>query len=251
MREESMLVVDGVGVEYKGDSGPVPALVGVSLTLKEGETIALLGPTGCGKSTLLFAMAGLLQPTEGHVLFQGTELTEPHRQIALVLQDYGLFPWKSVRKNVELGLRIRRERNVDGKVSRLLDEMGILDKEEMYPHQLSGGQKQRVALARALVLNPDLLLLDEPFAALDTLTRERLQDLAASLWQAHHFGMVIVTHNIQEAVRLGKQIAIMSSSPGRITHILENPSALEPGQRKLGKFFEKVDEIRTVLEAAQ
>ena len=213
--------------------------------------MALVGPSGCGKSTLLLMLAGLVPPTSGEIRFKGRLLMKPHREIALVLQDYGLFPWKTVRENVLLGLRIRNEPADMSKVGDLLNELDISDKTDHFPQQLSGGQKQRVALARALVLNPSLLLLDEPFAALDTLTRERLQDLVSSAWRRRRFGMTLVTHNIQEAVLLGRRIAVMAHRPGRIVALLDNPGACEQDYRGTEEFYRTAGKLRAALEASE
>jgi NitT/TauT family transport system ATP-binding protein len=233
---------------YRTDNGPIPALASTEICLRSGETLAVVGPSGCGKSTLLLLMAGLETPTTGRVEFKGEPLNRPHREISLVLQDYGLFPWKTVRDNVELGLRIRRESVDRGRVDELLAELDISDKSDVYPQQLSGGQKQRVALARALVLNPSLLLLDEPFAALDTLTRERLQDLVAESWRRRKFGMALVTHNIQEAVRLGQKILVMGKTPGEVLEVVNNPSACESDYRGTEEFYELYRRVRCRLE---
>jgi len=226
----------------------VDALERIALSIHEGESVALLGPTGCGKSSLLFLAAGLQFPVNGSVIYRGLKLEHPHREIGLVLQDYGLFPWKTVRKNIELGLRIRGEAIDKSRIDMLLTELGIEEQGSKYPYQLSGGQKQRVALARVLILNPQLLLLDEPFAALDTLTRERLQDLTTSLWAKRQFGMVLVTHNVQEAVRMGQRILIMSGPPGQIVEQIENPQAMQVGQRSSDNFYEVAREVRERLE---
>ncbi|MBI5250930.1 MAG: ATP-binding cassette domain-containing protein [Desulfomonile tiedjei] len=235
---------------YRADNGPIPALSNTDVCLSPGETLAVVGPSGCGKSTLLLMMAGLEAPTTGRVEFKGEHLVRPHRAISLVLQDYGLFPWKTVRDNVELGLRIRRELVNRERVSDLLTELDIGDKGEVFPQQLSGGQKQRVALARALILDPSLLLLDEPFAALDTLTRERLQDLVAESWRARKFGMALVTHNIQEAVRLGQRILVMGGTPGEVLEVVDNPSACSPDYRGTQEFYELYRRVRGRLEQA-
>jgi len=246
----NILELQGLTKNYKGENGIVAALNGISFTLNRGESIAVLGPTGCGKSTLLFHAAGLLHPDSGQLLFNNQKLEKPHKSIALVLQEYGLFPWKTVRQNVELGLKIRHENGNESRIDTLLESMGILDKKEMYPNQLSGGQKQRVALSRALILDPELLLLDEPFAALDTLTRERLQDLLVKQWQERQFATILVTHNIQEAVRLGQRIFIMEGTSGKIKEILDNPGALKPSQRGSDEFYAKSREVREHLEGA-
>ncbi|MBU1652005.1 ATP-binding cassette domain-containing protein [bacterium] len=233
---------------YSANSTSVEAVRNVSFTLGETNSVALVGPSGCGKSTLLLLLAGLEQTTRGKILFQGKPLTGPSREIALVLQEYGLFPWKTVLQNVSLGFKIRGEKISKSIITDYLKQLGIEEKVLLYPQQLSGGQRQRVALARAMILQPRLLLLDEPFAALDTLTRERLQDLFVSAYQNHRFASIIATHNIQEAVMLGKRIAIMCGSPGTIYKIIDNPSALSLDYRGTDEFYNKAREVRQVLE---
>lgn len=234
--------------KYFTESGPVAAVEDVSLTLERQETISIVGPSGCGKSTLLFMMAGLEKPTSGSILLRGVVLERAHREIALVLQDYGLFPWKTVQQNIELGIRIRRDVVDRNMIDDLLTELGISEKTELYPQQLSGGQRQRVALARALVLNPSLLLLDEPFASVDALTRERLQDIVASAWRSRRFSLVIVTHNIQEAVGLGKRVLVMGGTPGSVLTCIDNPRACEETYRVSDEFYERCRMIRDELE---
>lgn len=233
---------------YVAEGVEIPALTATDVTIGAGSTIALVGPSGCGKSTLLLLMAGLEKPTAGTVEFKGQPLERPHREIALVLQDYGLFPWKTVRRNVELGLRIRGEKVEERRLMESLAELDLSDKADVYPQQLSGGQRQRVALARALILNPALLLLDEPFAALDTLTRERLQDLVAAAWQKRRFGMAVVTHNIQEAVRLGQRILVLGRCPGTILGAIDNPRACSPDYRGSEEFYDLSRSLRAHLE---
>lgn len=233
---------------YQAETEPVPALSPIDITVRSGETLAVVGQSGCGKSTLLLLMAGLEKPTAGIIEFKGRPLVRPHREIALVLQDYGLFPWKTVRQNVELGLKIRGESVNGGRVEELLAELDIGSKTDIYPQQLSGGQKQRVALARALILDPALLLLDEPFAALDTLTREWLQDLVADAWRRRRFGTVVVTHNIEEAVRLGRRIVMMGNIPGSVIEVVENPRACEPEYRGSDEFDHITALVRRRLE---
>jgi len=234
---------------YVTESGPVPALSAIEFSMGEGETAALVGPSGCGKSTLLLMLAGLERPSSGRIEFKGQPLDRPHREIALVLQDYGLFPWKTVKENVILGLKIRREPIDLSRVEELLSELDIMHKTDVYPQQLSGGQKQRVALARAQILHPSLLLLDEPFAALDTLTRERLQDLVAASYRRHQFGMFLVTHNIQEAVRLGRRILLMGGSPGSVLCEIDNPSACAEDYRGSDESNEMCRHVRNILES--
>lgn len=240
--------LDGVSKTFTTDTGPTDALSGISLSLGNSETVAIVGPSGCGKSTLLLVLAGLEKPTSGSVTFKGQKLDRPPREAALVLQDYGLFPWKTVRENVELGLRIRGEATDEPRLQDLLGELDIASKIDDYPQQLSGGQKQRVALARAFILNPAMLLLDEPFAALDTLTRERLQELLARAWRKRGFGMALVTHNIEEAARLGKKIVVMQGAPGRISKIIDNSRACDKDYEESDLFYDMCQNVRRELE---
>jgi NitT/TauT family transport system ATP-binding protein len=240
--------LDRVSKTYNTDIGPTEALSEISLTLGTSETVALVGPSGCGKSTLLLVLAGLEKPTFGSVSFKGRKLDGPTREAALVLQDYGLFPWKTVRQNIELGLKIRKESVDEFRLQELLNELDISSKIDDYPQRLSGGQKQRVALARAFILNPALLLLDEPFAALDTLNRERLQGLLAQAWRRRGFSMILVTHNIEEATRLGKRIIVMKGSPGEISNIIINPGACDKDYHGSDQFYHVCENVRSELE---
>ncbi len=237
-----------VSKSYSTEAGPLTAVDHVSLSLSRNETLAVVGPSGCGKSTLLLMMAGLEKPSSGRIRFRGIPLFKQHRDIGLVLQDYGLFPWKTVRNNIELGLRIRGQEIDHESAHELMANLEILDKASAYPQQLSGGQKQRVALARALILEPALLLLDEPFAALDTLTRERLQDLLAAIWRKHGLGIIVVTHNIQEAVFLGRKIAVMGRDPSGILAVEDNTDACKPDFRGSEEFYSRCRIIRKRLE---
>ncbi len=246
-----LLTVSNVCKTYSNGNETVEAVSNISLALPTGDSIALVGQSGCGKSTLLLLLAGLEAVNEGRILFEDKPILDHRREIALVLQDYGLFPWKSVQKNVELGLKIRSVDNATARISDILTELGIGDKAKVYPQQLSGGQKQRVALARAMVLKPRLLLLDEPFAALDTLTRERLQDLLLESWARSKFGMILATHNVQEAVMLGRRIVVMTKSPGRITDIIDNPHCGEFDFRGSDLFYQQTRTVRHSLEAAE
>ncbi len=242
-----MVVLDNISKTYPVNGG-IQAVSTICLSLAAGDSLTLVGPSGCGKSTLLLLLAGLEQPTAGRVLFDGVPVREHRREIALVLQDYGLFPWKTVRRNVELGLRIRRERFTPKLIETTLSGLDIGEKIDVYPQQLSGGQKQRVALARAMILHPRLLLLDEPFAALDTLTRERLQDLLLETWHSRGFGMIIATHNVQEAVMLGRRIAVMGGKPGRLMTIIDNPDCGETDYRSSDEFNLLARQVRKALE---
>ncbi|MFQ5692711.1 MAG: ABC transporter ATP-binding protein, partial [Nitrospinota bacterium] len=181
--------------------GDQPVLENVSLRVPAGGGLAVIGPSGCGKTTLLYNLAGLRRPAAGRVRIGGAEVQGPRGKTAVILQDYGLFPWKTVTENAALGLRIRgvpsRERG--RRVGAILEELGIAEVADRYPHQLSGGQRQRVAIARALALDPDLLIMDEPFSSLDALTREAHQNLLLSLWREKGVTLVLVSHSIEEA----------------------------------------------------
>lgn len=233
---------------FSGETGVITAIENISLSLEDGDTLAVVGPSGCGKSTLLLLLCGLESPTSGKILYKDEPLHRENREIALMLQNYGLFPWKTVKENVELGLKIRGNHFDPGIIPEILHELGIEEKLNDYPQQLSGGQRQRVALARAMVLKPSLLLLDEPFAALDTFTRERLQNLLCRLWQKRRFGLIVATHNIQEAVRLGRNIVIMQGKPGIIHCTINNPGGGTDSYRGSDEFYAVARNVRSELE---
>ena len=221
----------------------------VSFELQARDTLAVIGPSGCGKTTLLLMIAGLLAPSSGAVFVGGEPVRAPRRETALVLQDYGLFAWKTVRQNIELGLRIRGTRPDEGGLAALEEELGITGLGHLYPQQLSGGQRQRVALARALVLEPKLLLLDEPFAALDAMTRERLQQALMDLFRRRSLSFIIVTHNIEEAVILGRRIMILGGRPTMVAGLLDNPTFGLEDQRVREDFFAVCVSLRRHLES--
>jgi ABC-type nitrate/sulfonate/bicarbonate transport system ATPase subunit len=219
-----------------------PLFENFSLDISSGETWAILGPSGCGKTTLLYLLAGLRLPTRGTIEIEGERLTRPRPRSGLILQDYGLLPWSTVRENVELGLQVRTFYRGDGKhapanfqpgnsVSSWLERLGIRDVAEKYPAQISGGQRQRTAIARTLALEPDLLLMDEPFSSLDAITREDLQNLTLSLCAERQLTLVVVTHAIEEAAVLGRKILLLDAPPTRKARVFENPGAGTPGYR--------------------
>jgi NitT/TauT family transport system ATP-binding protein len=209
--------------------GVLTALDDVSLDIKAGEFLSLVGPSGSGKSTLLDLLGGLSAPTSGQVLVDGKPVTGPGLDRAVVFQQYALFPWRTARGNVEFGLEAqglpRRERSA--RAREFLHLVGLSGFEERYPHELSGGMKQRVAIARGLAYDPDILLMDEPFAALDAQTRELLQDEVLRIWQATGKTIVFITHGIEEAVYLGQRVAVLTSRPGRLKQVL----AIDLGDR--------------------
>jgi NitT/TauT family transport system ATP-binding protein len=207
-----------------GRSGPEDfvALENVSLEVKEGEFLALVGPSGCGKSTLLDVLAGLAKPSSGSVSIDGRQVTGPALDRGVVLQGYALFPWRTARQNVEFGLQIKKVAKADRKEisSRFINLVGLNGFEDRFPHELSGGMKQRVAIARALAYDPDVLLMDEPFAAVDAQTREVLQDELLRIWEETGKTIVFVTHSIEEAVFLADRAAVMTVNPGTLREIV-------------------------------
>ncbi|HZW75585.1 MAG TPA: ABC transporter ATP-binding protein, partial [Caldimonas sp.] len=213
-----MLALDHVGKTYPNG---VRALDGVTLEVAPGEIVAIVGGSGCGKSTLLRAVSGLDRPTSGTVTLDGAPITQPHEKIGIVFQEPRLLPWLAVKDNVGFGLdgcpaAERRER-----VIAALERVGLTEKARMWPRELSGGQAQRVAIARALVPRPEVLLLDEPFSALDAFTRVDLQDHLLDLWSDLRPTLLLVTHDVDEAVVLADRIMVMRSRPGRMFDEIE------------------------------
>ncbi|MGF7185851.1 NitT/TauT family transport system ATP-binding protein [Desulfitispora alkaliphila] len=229
----------------------VRAVKGFNYDFHKGKTYAIIGPSGCGKSSLLLAMAGLLKPTSGTVKWMGESIVEPHPSISLILQDYGLFPWKTVWENACLGLVLRNQLDAKGKekVKGILEYLGLFQYLDRFPKELSGGQQQRVAIARALATDPQLLLMDEPLSALDALTRESMQELLVNIWKREAITMIIVTHNIEEAVYLGQEILVMTDLPGQIEHVFENPHVGNAQFRSSPEYYKFCASIRAKLNA--
>jgi NitT/TauT family transport system ATP-binding protein len=211
--------------------------------VQRGETWAILGSSGCGKTTLLYLLAGLQHPSSGQILINDQALTRPRPRTGLILQDYGLLPWATVRQNAQLGLKVRNFYGADGvhtpqdysperDVMPWLERLGIASYADKYPSQISGGQRQRAAIARTLALQPDLLLMDEPFASLDAVIREDLQSLTLELCDEQGITLVIVTHNIEEAAAMGRKILLLGTPPNKQARVFENPNAGRPGHRE-------------------
>ena len=243
--------INGLEVTYFGAEQAVHALGGVQLTVGDGESVAIIGPSGCGKSTLLLATAGLLQPSSGMVRIGGEKVVGPRRKTALILQDFGLLPWKRVFENASLGLNIRGVGRGEAREQTMaaLEQVGIADFARSYPSELSGGMRQRLALARALALDADLFLMDEPLSALDALTRESLQFLLLELWHARGHTQIIVTHSVEEAVFLGRRIVVLSARPAIVSEVVDNPRVGEIGYRSTDEFFAQCAEVREALRA--
>lgn len=223
-----------------------------------GEGWAILGSSGCGKSTLLYLLAGLLHPESGTIRVGGEALVRPRPRTGLILQDFGLLPWATVRDNIALGLRVRRFYGPDGRhapsddvvtalderVDQWVEQLGLVEVAGSYPAQVSGGQRQRTAIARTLALNPDLLLMDEPFASLDVPTREALQRIILDLNLRKGLTTIMVTHSIEEAALLGRRVLVLQTPPNRRPGVMESPlpeSGLSPRP-------ETIEELRRMLE---
>ena len=243
------LSFDTAALTYEGSDRAVLALDALSLDVAPGEPVAVIGPSGCGKSTLRLLAAGLLMPSVGAVHVGGSPLAGPRRETALILQDFGLLPWKTVEANAGLGLQVRgvgreerRRRSAEA-----LERVGLADFARAYPSELSGGMRQRLALARAVALDADLLLMDEPLSALDALKREDLQDVLLDLWRRRVHTQVLVTHSIEEAVFLGRRVLVMTPRPGRVAAIVDNPEMGTEGYRDSEGYHERCVQLRSVL----
>jgi len=213
-----MLTLERVGKTYPNG---VRALDGVSIEVEPGEIVAIVGGSGCGKSTLLRAVSGLDRPTQGMVQLDDDTITEPHEKIGVIFQEPRLLPWLTVADNVGFGLEGRPKAERAERVAKALARVGLTDKAGVWPRELSGGQAQRVAIARALVPCPEVLLLDEPFSALDAFTRVDLQDHLLSLWADLKLTLILVTHDVDEAIVLADRIIVMRPRPGRLADEIE------------------------------
>lgn len=241
-----MIEIKDLSVTYDRDGKtPYEALDHVRLTVPKGTVCAVLGPSGCGKSTLIKAVAGLLPAASGTVTMDGAPIDPRRMTIGFMPQNYGLLPWRTALENVLLGPAIRKQDVAAAKqrAAELFAALGIAGLEARYPKGLSGGQQQRVALARAFLLRPDILLMDEPFSALDAITREEMQDVFLGLWQRERVTTLLVTHYVEEAVYLGQEIVLMRTG-GRIAACLENPLAGQAGARGTAPFFEMARDLR-------
>jgi NitT/TauT family transport system ATP-binding protein len=243
-----------VGVRFFTERRSVTALQGLDLTVAPGEFLTLLGPSGCGKSTFLRVVADLIPPSSGavDVLSSSPEAARRRRDIGFVFQDAALLPWRTALQNVELPLQVGGGAARKGRrgARELLEMVGLKDRANAYPHELSGGQRQRVSIARALVSDPKILLMDEPFGALDEITRDRLNEELLRVWQETGVTVLFVTHSIHEAAFLGQRVLVMAAEPGRVREIVDVDL---PGERTLAirettEFVRLTAHLRRVLE---
>lgn len=251
-----MIQIDSINFIYQ--QGP-PVFDDFDWFVDRGDAWVILGPSGCGKTTLLYLIAGLITPQSGCVAIDGRILTRPRPLSGLILQDYGLLPWATVRQNAELGLSVRTFYGPDGKhaptnhrdppsVDHWLERLHLTAHMDKFPGQLSGGQRQRTAIARTLVLNPDLLLMDEPFSSLDAPTRESLQLLTLELVSEHQITLVLVTHSIEEAAFVGKKILLLGKPPNKKALIVENLLSGAQEFRDTAEYLQLCRELRKRMD---
>lgn len=247
MATQIELQLENVSKTFKTRHGNLAVLHDINLEILKGELVCLLGQSGCGKSTLLQIAAGLEKPTSGRVFAVGGPVTGPNHRVGMVFQGFSLFPWLNVTENVAFGLKARGVKNFDRRIDRTLQLVGLKGFERASPHQLSGGMAQRVALARMIVNRPDVVLLDEPFSALDAFTRMSMQDELVSLWYKTQLTTLFVTHDLDEAIYLGDRVIILTPRPGQIMHSF-TVSLPRPRDRSHADFLTLRAEIYRFLE---
>ena len=252
MAEERLekLVVEAASKTYETRSGRTTALDRFSMAVADREFVCVIGPSGCGKSTLLWSVAGLHELTSGSIRLDGRPITGPHSQIAMVFQEANLLPWRNLQKNIELPFEIRRQRPDRALIGQLVRRVGLAGFEAKFPRELSGGMQQRAAIVRALAVDPSLLLMDEPFGALDAFTRDAMNLLVQEIWLETGKTIVFITHSIAEAVFLADRIFVMSARPGRLQQIydIDLPRPRDPGIQSAAHFVELVADIKAVIE---
>ncbi len=228
-----MIEIDGVSKAFAKGDRRVLALQDIGLSVAEREFAAILGPSGCGKSTLLNMLAGFDRPTRGRVRVAGEEITAPSPRRAVVFQEPALFPWLTVMENVVFGPKTQRQPPAEyrARAAQIIEQVGLQGFEYSYPAELSGGMRQRVGIARVLIMQPQVLLMDEPFGSLDAQTRSLMQELLLSVWERHHPTVLFVTHDIEEALLLADRVCVMTARPGRVKRSIEvtipRPRAIE------------------------
>ncbi len=247
-----IITVEHVSLDYRKEREPHPVLVDVSLEARRDEFVVVTGPSGCGKSSLLRIIAGLNKATSGRVLFRGTPITEPRQELAMIFQNFVLLPWRTALENVTFGLASRRELSEEQKkemATTALSDAGLKGFEEVYPGELSGGMKQRVGVARALALEPEVLLMDEPFSSLDDLTAEHLRSGIYSLLMNPSSTIqtvIMVSHNVEEIIELADKVVVLSPRPGHVVGELK-VELPRPRNKKSEEFFTWVDKVYSLL----
>lgn len=229
-----ILTVRDLSKQFRTETGPRYALKGIDLTVHRREFVTVIGPSGCGKSTLIRLVAGLDEPTSGEMLVDDKPVHGPGADRGMVFQGYTLFPWRTVKQNVMFGLEIKKGGNIESEARTWLRVVGLEQFADYYPHELSGGMKQRVAIARALATNPRILIMDEPFGALDAQTRCQMQAYLQQIWRMVDVTILFITHDLDEAIYLSDRIIVLGANPGRIVEVIENPV---PRPRSVDQFI--------------
>ena len=244
----SKVVVDGVSKVYESERQRVEALSDVNFSVSDGEFVCLVGPSGCGKTTLFRTIAGLEAPTGGEIRLDGEPVTGPGTDRGMVFQEYGLFPWRTVRDNVAFGLEEQgvKEPERSRRVGEMLELVGLEEFADAYPKELSGGMKQRVGIARALAVDPEILLADEPFGSVDAQTRDMLHGELLRIWSETGKTVLFVTHDVEEAVKLSDRVVVMAADPGRVRDVV-TVDIDRPRDRTDPAFGEYVDRVRSLI----
>ena len=221
------ITFDNVSVDFPTAQGPMRVLDGVSFDIRNGEFVSIIGPSGCGKTTMMNIVGGFVQPTEGRVLLDGKPVTAPGPDRGVIFQEYGVFPWLTVRQNIEFGLKLAASKTPSAQrseiVQRYMALMGLTDFADHFPKHLSGGMRQRLAIARAYAVKPEFLLMDEPFGALDAQTRSAMQDLLLDVLQREGKTVMLITHSVEEAIYLSSRIVVVTARPAKIRTIIDVP----------------------------
>ena len=240
--------IRNASLQYEGEKGAVAALDNVNLDIRKGEFICVLGPSGCGKSTLLNIIAGFLKPTDGTAMMGGEPITGPDWHRGVVFQNPTLYPWLNIYENVAFGLKMRKvdKAKIAEDVDKYLELVGLQDFKKQKPYELSGGMKQRASLARVLVNQPDMILMDEPFGALDALTRANMQTLTREIWQKTGNTIFLITHDVDEALALATRVIVMSARPGRIVKEFQTEFTYDIGgtNQESARYSKEYMEIR-------
>ena len=257
--DPAFISLRGIHLVYQTDGGrPFEALNNINLQLQRGDFICAIGPSGCGKTSLLRVLAGYERPSQGYITVDGQPHTKPDAEVGVVFQQPNLFPWLSIEKNVDFGPRMKGV-SIDERqqrIGRFLEMVGLSAASKKLPFQLSGGMKQRAAIARALASDPKIILMDEPFGALDAFTRESMQTSLHKIWEQTHKSIFFITHDVEEALLLSTRIILMYPNPGRIVHDIENPfsrqlSERSPSEIRLSREFIEMREqlVQSIKEA--
>ncbi|PSJ57110.1 ABC transporter ATP-binding protein [Pseudaminobacter soli (ex Li et al. 2025)] len=244
------MTISGASKRYDTRSGTVHALDRVSLEVRDGEFLCILGPSGCGKSTLLWSMAGLHGLSSGEIRLGPSKIEAPHPEIAMIFQEANLLPWRNLESNIALPFELKRTKPDRARISRLLQRVGLAGFESKYPRELSGGMQQRASIVRGLAVDPSVLLMDEPFGALDAFTRDEMNLLIQEIWMETGKTIIFITHSIAEALFLADRIVVMSARPGRIQEIVEVdlPRPRPISVQSTPEFIARVNDIKDMID---